>query len=313
MRLADVIGHQGTIRVVSRLLAADAVPQTIIFEGRPGIGRRTLAEALSQALLCLQRQDGDACGACQSCRLVMQGDHPDLVQLPDAASLVGLDVKTIREQVIEQVWQSPLMAGGRVFIIPSVERLRHESANALLKVLEEPPAGVRFMMTTGHASGLLPTIRSRSQIYRLTPLTVDELQRLLVSQGLDQGPARRMATMGGGSHRGALGGVVADIPLSALRSLLEQGFDIQVVNDVIAALDKVTRTRRQGTERNQEQRRILDLWLEGLLQDLRQDLRGSASEAAVAAIETVLELRRDLAHYLPVRLVVEGLGVCRSR
>jgi hypothetical protein len=243
---------------------------------------------------------------------VVQGDHPDLVQLPDTASLAGIDVATVRETVIDQVWQSPLLGRGRVFILPTVERLRREAANALLKVLEEPPAGVRFFMTTGHADGLLATIRSRSQIYRLTPLTVEEVERLLRTQGLDALQAARAATMSGGSHHGCLGGVVAEAPLTSMLHLLYQGYDAQVVAEIITTLDGVTRQGRQGTERNQEQRRILGMWLDGVLQRLRQDLRGAAALSAAAAVEVVLALKRDLTHYLPPRLVVEGLGVCRG-
>lgn len=309
MRFTEVIGHAAARTLLRRLVAGGRLPPALVIEGPPGVGRRTLAVALAQAVLCPQVVDGDACGSCDACRLVAEGNHPDATILPSATEQADLKVDLIREAVVEPAGESPLLGHGRAFVIPSAERLRGAGANALLKVLEEPPAGVHLVMTASQAGGLLDTIQSRAQVVRLGELALDDLAQVLVRGGMAPAEARRRAGLGAGSHRGLWARDVDEPPLDDLRALVEGGYDARAVAEVMRNLPATAGDVAKGATVAGEQRRILGFWLDALLQDLRRDLRGTRAAATADRIERVLRLRGDLGRYVQPRLIVEGLGL----
>ena len=208
MRLREVIGQSGLARLMARLIARGRLPPALLLEGVPG-RPRTLALAIAQAVLCAHAREGDACGECASCRMVGEGSHPDLVSLPHDTQGDELGVEVVRTTIAEAAYQSPLIAAGRVFFLPGVERLNHAASNTLLKVLEEPPRGTHEIISTAHAGAVLRTIRSRTQLHRLSPLSTADLERVLMRLGLSAEEARRRAPGGAGSHRGAHDGDLA--------------------------------------------------------------------------------------------------------
>jgi DNA polymerase III delta' subunit len=306
MTLSDVLGQPVT-ELLARLIARDRLPHALLFEGLPGCGRRTVALALAQALLCPERRAGDACGECASCRLVVAGNHPDLVALPHDSESDELGAELVRTAVVEAATQSPLLGERRAFVLPGVERLHPAAVNALLKVLEEPPPGAYLVMTTANAKGLLPTIRSRVSLFRLAPLANDDVEQVLRRGGLDPVSARQRASLAAGSHRGLWQGQAA-VPIAAMLRLCGEGLRTEWVAEVFAALPQRVRDD-DGRSLVAEQRRILGHWLEALLQALRGGLRGAQAEHAAGAIERVLRLRHDLYLNLPPRLVIEGLAL----
>lgn len=309
MRIDEVVGHASAKVLLRRLIAAGKLPQALVIEGPPGVGRRTLAVAAAQAVLCPEAAEGDACGRCQSCSLVAEGNHPDCTLLPGVDEKADLPVDLIRDSVVEQAGQSPLLGQGRVFVIPSCERLRGPAANALLKVLEEPPEGVYLVLTAGQAGGLLETIQSRAQVVRLLELAPEDLARILVRGGVAPLEAERRVAMAGGSHRGLWAREVDAPPLDALRTLVEGGYDAEVVAEVMDRLPAAAGDVPKGATVAGEQRRILIFWFDALLQDLRRDLRGARAAQSADRIERVLRLRGDLGRYIQPRLIVEGLGL----
>ena len=309
MTLAEVIGHSAPRTLLRRLVAAGRLPPALIIEGPAGVGRRTLAQALAQAVLCPQGVEGDACGGCEACSLVAQGNHPDCTVLPSAAEKADLPVDLIRESVVEPATESPLLGHGRVFVIPSAERLKGAGANALLKVLEEPPQGVHLILTAPQAGGLLETIQSRAQVVRVMELATEDIARILERGGVAPAEARRRATLASGSHRGLWARDVDEPPLDDLRALVEGGYDPRVVADVMERLPATAADIPKGATLAGEQRRILGFWLEALLQDLRRDLRGPRAALTADRIDRVLRLRGDLGRYIQPRLIVEGLGL----
>jgi DNA polymerase III subunit delta' len=159
MRLAEVIGHNAVTELIRRLIERDRLPHALLFDGIAGNGRRTVALAAAQALLCTAPVRGDACGSCASCELCTTHTHPDCTILPHENQAQDLSLDLIREHITDHVYVSPLMGARRVFIIPGIERLNMAAANTLLKVLEEPPPGTFLFMTTTSAAGVLRTIR----------------------------------------------------------------------------------------------------------------------------------------------------------
>ncbi len=309
MRLCEVIGQNALTRLMARLIARGRLPPALLLEGVPGCGRRTLSLAIAQAVLCQQRRDGDACGACASCRMVVECSHPDLVSLPHDSQGDELGVELVRTAVAEAAYQSPLIGTARVFLLPGVERFNLASANTLLKVLEEPPQGTHLIMTTASAGAVLRTIRSRTQLHRLAPLTVGDLERVLLQLGLGaaEAHARAGAGAGAGSHRGIHLGEEAP-PLAAMVKLCREGHDPALVAEVVAGLPQSQREDGE-TSLAAEQRRVLTGWLRALLQELRPGLRGAHALADADAIERVLQLQRDVHRNIAPQLVVEGLAL----
>lgn len=308
MRLCEIIGHGGLPRLVARLVTRGRLPHAIILEGIAGCGRRTFARAMAQALLCHAPQAGDACGTCDSCRVMAGGTHPDCIELPHDTITADLPLDLVREVVVDAAFTSPLMGSAKVFILPGIERLAPAAANTLLKVLEEPPRGTYLIMTTTTAAGVLRTIRSRAQLYRLSPLTALEVAVILERRGMAREEAQRLSLVARGSVRG-LDERVAPVPFEALGRLLAGPLDEALVGEVVGQLPKKVAEEAGDRTLASEQRRVLDLWLEALVQRERSALAGPDAEAVGERIERVLRLRQDLARHLNPHLVVEGLAL----
>jgi len=172
------------------------LPHAMLFVGPAGLGKRALAEAFAAHLLCqAPAADGVACGVCSGCRLRQGGNHPDLFRLePATATKVDeSDTKRASSQiVIEQVrtLQQSLSVTGhqsarRVVIVDPADAMNVFTANALLKLLEEPPVGCVLVLVSSSPRQLLPTIRSRCQQWHFTPPTPAQAQQWLAAQSPD--------------------------------------------------------------------------------------------------------------------------------
>ena len=156
---------------LQRLLQNRARPaQALLISGPAGVGKSALARAWAQALLCeTTLADGDACGVCGACHWFAAGTHPDyrVLTLQEKENKDGerklataIDVEQARE-TIDYVQLSTYRAGRRVVVIEPADALNLAAANALLKVLEEPPLNTSFLLISDQPRRLLSTIRSR--------------------------------------------------------------------------------------------------------------------------------------------------------
>ncbi len=142
-------------------LERDRVPAGLLILGRAGLGRGKLAEAIARALLCLEpRAGGAACGHCAACREMDAAAHPDFLSV----HLLEGKTQILVEQIRELTHGLSLTAGAkgrRCAIVSPADKLNAAAANALLKTLEEPPAGATIILIAESASRLLPTVASR--------------------------------------------------------------------------------------------------------------------------------------------------------
>jgi DNA polymerase III subunit delta' len=308
MRLGELIGHGGISRLMARLIARKRLPHALILEGIAGCGRRTMARSMAQALLCGDVQDGDACGHCSSCQVLVAGTHPDCIELPHDSVTADLSLDVVRETVVEAAFTSPLMGSSKVFILPGIERLAIAAANTLLKVLEEPPRGTYLIMTTTSAAGILRTICSRAQLYRLLPLSITDIAQILERQGMAPAEAARLSIVAQGSLRG-LAERSTEVPYAALERLLSGNLDESMVGEVLNQLPQ--RLGEDAGDRTlaSEQRRVLGIWLEALVQRERLGLVGAHADQVCERIERVLRLQHDLDRHLSPQLVIEGLAL----
>ncbi len=268
MSLAPLHGHADARRALARALARGRLTQSLLIHGGAGIGKQRLALWLGQLLLCEAPAD-EPCGSCVSCRAAARLEHPDLhwffpLPRPDAASPERLreqleearaeELQARRENpahvpsyekppayyvaamhtVQEAAVRRPAVGRRKVFVFGDAERMvpqesSPEAANALLKLLEEPPADTTLILTSSVPDELLPTIRSRVLPVRLLPLTREEVAAYLTAHAATPAPeAERLAARASGaigealrllSGDGAEGGAAATA-LDLLRAAL---------------------------------------------------------------------------------------------
>ncbi len=201
MPLGTIVGHGPVVALLRRAVARGRVPQSLLFAGPSGIGKRTVAIALAQAVNCPRRtrSGDDGCGACPTCQRIARGVHSDVVFL-DQGDDASIKIAAVRERVLDSVGYRPFEAARRVFIIDSADLLGGEAQDALLKTLEEPPPSAILILVTALADALRPTVQSRCRRLRFGPLIEPDVARVLVERaGVDRSRARALAAVSGGS------------------------------------------------------------------------------------------------------------------
>lgn len=157
---SQVVGQDEAVAVLKREIASKKTGHAYLFSGPRGCGKTTVARLMAKAVNCgSPGEDGEPCGACESCRAITSGSSLDVVEI-DGASNRGID--EVRE-LKEHVSLSPFSARHKVYIIDEVHMLTDAAFNALLKTLEEPPPSVIFIFATTEPVKVPATIRSRCQ------------------------------------------------------------------------------------------------------------------------------------------------------
>jgi DNA polymerase-3 subunit delta' len=199
MPFAAIIGHAPLVALLRHAVVRGRVPQSLIFGGPDGVGKRTIAIALAQAVNCPQAADGDACGRCVTCARIARGVHSDVAVL-DRGDEASIKIGPVRERVLDVIGYRPFEARRRVFIVDDAERLTEQAQDALLKTLEEPPRHAILILVTSTPDVLKPTVQSRCRRLRFGILTAGEVARVLVDRaGFDAAEANVLATASGGS------------------------------------------------------------------------------------------------------------------
>ncbi len=182
---SDIIGHQDVTKALTAVLANRRVGHAYLFLGPAGIGKKTLAREFARALLCqgTKRLDCD----CPSCSRLESGNHPDYVTIE--ASGNSIKIEQLRE-LQHGAYYRPLLGDWKIYFFPEAEQLTEAAANSFLKLLEEPPAGIVFLFTAVRVDYILPTIRSRCQVYHLFPVAAAAICEWLVAKGYANAEAR---------------------------------------------------------------------------------------------------------------------------
>ena len=172
----EVAGQEHIVKTLKNALATGKLAHAYLFAGPRGTGKTTMAKLLAKALNC-DEGIGHQCNECKNCKAIIEGTHPDVLEL-DAASNNGVD--EIRE-LIDKVKYGTILGRYKVYIIDEVHMLSTGAFNALLKTLEEPPEHVIFILATTEPHKILPTILSRCQRYDFTKLSDKDIKNRIKS------------------------------------------------------------------------------------------------------------------------------------
>jgi DNA polymerase III subunit gamma/tau len=270
----EVLGQDHVVRALTGSIAEGRLAHAFLFCGPRGTGKTSTARILAKMVNCENGPTAEPCGTCEQCVAIRDGHHLDVFEI-DAASHGGVeDARELREKAPT----APAYGREKVYIIDEAQRLSREAFDALLKVFEEPPTGVRFVLATTEPHKMPATIVGRCQRFDFRRLTMDTLsdllQRLAKEEGvtLSASAAATIARQAEGSARDSL-------------SLLDQAMvvagGVEIDDQVVAAL--------LGAPRAEIQRRLGDAVAVGdakevfevvhrLVQE-GQDLRHVTSEA----------------------------------
>jgi len=245
-KFEDVVGQRVVIETLTNGLERGKVANCYLFSGIRGSGKTSTARILAKALQCEAGISPNPCLTCSNCRLAEEGNHPDIIEL-DAAS--RRRIEDIRE-IIEQSKYPPSIGRFKIFILDEVHMLTPEAFNALLKLIEEPPPFIKFIMATTEPTKIPDTILSRAFHLHFRPVPEEELtpylMELLKREGIEfeEEGVRLVAKAGRGSVRDSLtileqvvqyggGKVVADKVVEVV-GIVPPSLISQVVESVLA-------------------------------------------------------------------------------
>jgi DNA polymerase-3 subunit delta' len=178
MPFNDIIGQEHALGRVKTFIGTDRIPHAMGFVGPRGTGKRMAALALAKALHCSE-VSRDFCDSCTQCNRINHGNHPEvwLFELP--ATEANYRIDGLREEFLRPVYIASAEGGPKVFIIDSAHRIAPAGQNAILKTLEEPPAGTYIILLAEELSALLGTVRSRLQVVNFAPLGLEALASIV--------------------------------------------------------------------------------------------------------------------------------------
>ena len=202
----DVVGQGAVTQTLKTQLLSGHMSHAYLFTGSRGTGKTSCAKILSKAVNCLNPQNGNPCNVCEACKSIDAGTCMDVLEI-DAASNNGVDnVRDLRDDAI----YAPSQVKKRVYIIDEVHMLSISAFNALLKIIEEPPEHLLFILATTELHKVPATILSRCQRFSFRRITPEDiaarLQYVSYQEGieLDDGAARVLARLADGGMRDGL-------------------------------------------------------------------------------------------------------------
>ncbi len=243
-----ILGNEALKEILNRLCSAGRMPNSALFSGPDGVGKRLFALEIGRRFVCTA---GNACGKCSACvrvgqielpkpdnrdafKKVLFTNHPDVGVVMAPGRQIHVDA--IRDLEAEAHFR-PYEAKGRTFIIDDADKMNPSSSNALLKTLEEPVATTCIILLTRRPDALLSTIRSRCQVFRFAPVAVEQIEKHLIGSGaFSEADARLSARL----SRGSLGQAIA-IDVERVRE--RRASLIQMLDDVFGRADMVSALR----------------------------------------------------------------------
>jgi DNA polymerase III subunit delta' len=305
-----VRGHDRVVESLRSSVRQGRLPHALLFAGPAGIGKRTFARKLAQALLCETRREADLdpCETCAGCLQMEAGSHPDFIEAAKPEDKHELPISVIRD-LCDQFTLKPARGGHKVAILDDADDLNEEASNAFLKTLEEPPPGAVLILIGTSPELQLETIVSRCQVVRFDPLAEPEIAALLIEKGVakDAADAARLAALGEGSVSRAIG--LADADLERFRRSLIDELTAEHGFDPPALAHRLQAHIKQAGKESVDQRRRASL----LIGELARFFRGVLWQTAGLASPCPDDHDRRAAILLADRLEPEDVFVLADR
>lgn len=174
MSFEKIIGNNKIKNELIKAFSTNSIAHSYIFSGQYGIGKKQIAIEFAKMILCLNK-DNAPCGECKSCLELENDNNPDFnIIKPDGK----IKIDQIR-QMLEKVYEKPIISDKKVYIIDDAETMTVEAQNCLLKTLEEPPEYIVIILITSNESNLINTIKSRCLKLTFNPLENNEIKQYL--------------------------------------------------------------------------------------------------------------------------------------
>ena len=182
-----LLGNEDTRNRIGRAIEAGTVPHAFLIGGPSGSGKSTLATEMAAALNCEKKSDASSplpCGRCNACRRIYGGNYPDVKILEKKKDKATLGVDPVKD-FREDMFLSSTESEHKIYIIDDAECMTPEAQNALLKVLEEPPASVTILLLAKECDRILTTIKSRAQYIAMSRFDDKALAEWLLSESAE--------------------------------------------------------------------------------------------------------------------------------
>src|SRR5919202_247128 len=322
-----IVGQDPVVRTLRRAIETNRIAHAYLFSGPRGTGKTSTAKVLAMGLNCVKGPTPDPDGRCESCRTIINNSSMDVLEM-DAASNRGIDeIRDLRDKVN----LAPTQGRMKVYIIDEVHMLTTEAFNALLKMLEEPPEHVVFILATTQKYKVLPTIISRCQNFDFRRPGVstlsEKLSEIANAEGIEAEPAALtlIAREGRGSFRDAEGlldqlASFADGPITAarVRELLGSVGSEVLLETTDALYERRAADALRVVDRLQNEGKDLSRFVGELIAHLRRlMLLPHAPEVALAEVgsEERAELEEQAGRIPTAEVVgtIEVLGDALSR
>lgn len=198
MEFPGFLGNAPVKEALARAFSAGRFPHALLFQGEKGVGKQTLASLIAKALVC--RDPARApCGSCPGCIRAAAGSHPDIRTVQGSGVSGALSVDAV-SQMLADAYRMPEEAPYNVYIVHLGASTQPAAQNKLLKLIEEPPRSAVFILLCPTAEAVLPTIRSRAQIFTLRPPSCEEAADWLCRhKNVEPGRAGELAYLCGGN------------------------------------------------------------------------------------------------------------------
>ncbi|MBS2939818.1 DNA polymerase III subunit delta' [Nocardioides sp. J2M5] len=280
----DLVGQRPVIDLLQQAVAGHGMTHAWLFTGPPGSGRSNVARAFAAALQC---EHGTGCGACEACRLVTSGSHPDVTLVRSETTVLYVD--DMRE-LVQASAKFPSIGRWQIILVEDADRLgtpeNPRTGNALLKAIEEPTPRTLWLLCAPTRADVLPTIASRSRHVTLATPTAPEVTDFLVRQGIEPTTASFAARASQGHIGRARALCVDEDARRRRREVVSLPARLTSIGAVMTAATSLAEIAKEETAAITEQaeRRELES-LQSIFGSERKDTSSRAYRAALSSLE----------------------------
>lgn len=194
-----ILGHQNIVKYLQKLIINNQFVSSYLFFGPEDIGKKTLVNFFVKSIFCFKNGESEIfpCNQCSDCKAINKKIHPGYIEIDVEEGKKNISIDQVRD-LKERLYLTSANGSYKVAIIYQADLLSLEGANALLKIIEEPPRNSIIILITKKVENILPTIRSRTQNIIFQNIALKEIKDYLVQKGASDNVARELAYFSGG-------------------------------------------------------------------------------------------------------------------